>query len=161
MAAHSFMKKEVVIAILIGLLLGLIITVGFYRARQPKIASNSNLVNQATPLPEAGTGKLSLLSPEDGLVTTNTALTIAGSTEPNSFVVIFVDNKELITTADATGNFSVQVTLTVGSNSISVYAVDEDGQKAQLEHTVVVEATPQEAATDDTDSASTSAKKES
>ena len=115
------MKKEIVIAILIGLSLGLFITYGIYQARTgiSRRSSDPNLT--VTPAPgEEFAGELVLNSPID----------------------------ETITTTDDSGNFSVEVSLEDNGNVITVYVIDEDGRTLSAERVVVVseetfeEATP-------------------
>jgi hypothetical protein len=133
------MKKEVVVAVLIGLILGLIITYGYYRAQTASTFTQTPDLT-ATPEPTADTtqlGNLVLHSPQDETLTDNPDLQIAGTTDPNSFVVIFVNDDESITTADESGNFSLSAKLKQDANIISVYSIDEDGKTSSVERTVV------------------------
>ena len=143
------MKKEIVIAILIGLSLGLFITYGIYQARTgiSRRSSDPNLT--VTPAPgEEFAGELVLNSPIDETIQSENTVSVSGTTLPNSFVVIFVGNDETITTTDDSGNFSVEVSLEDNGNVITVYVIDEDGRTLSAERVVVVseetfeEATP-------------------
>lgn len=133
------MKKEVVIAILIGLSLGLFITYGIYQARTgiSRKSSETGLVVTPTPTEEFS-GELVLNSPTDESVQSETTTSVSGTTIPQSYVVVFVGNNETITTSDGSGNFSVDVDLEDGSNIITVYVIDEDGRKLSVERTVIV-----------------------
>lgn len=135
------MKKEVFLAIFIGLSFGLLITYGVYQARlslnnpEPKPSLEAEL----SPTPEGeNTGKLAIFSPDDESVQKDTSLSVTGSTLPNNYVVIFVNDDETITTADESGNFSVEVTLEDGSNIITAYTLDEDGNSTKEIRTVIV-----------------------
>lgn len=134
------MKKEVLIAVLVGLTMGLIITYGVYRVRVS--GSNPhpgpNLQTSPEPSSEAPSAILSISSPLEGAVLSATELTVSGTTLPQAFVVIFVNDIEHITTADATGNFSVSVTLTDGANIINVVVAGNDGKTYNEYRTVVV-----------------------
>jgi hypothetical protein len=135
------MRKEVILAILLGLVMGLIITYGIYRARTSfESASNNPFAPSPTPATslEQTSGHLVLITPEDESVTANPELTITGTTLPKSIVVIFVNDTYSITSADETGNFSEKVTLADGSNFISIHSLDENGQSTQVDRTVVV-----------------------
>lgn len=136
------MRKEILLAIVIGLLVGLVLTYGFYLAssamrRPPTNSPDSQTTQQQNPDPSAG-GALSVVSPVDESVQTSQRVTIAGTTIANSFVVIFVNEEEHITTADSSGNFSIEAELDLGSNVITIHAIDEDGNKTVVERTVVV-----------------------
>lgn len=137
------MKKEMLLAIFIGLGLGLLLTYGFYLARNtlsaptPSTTTQSAPEGSASPSPSANS-TLALVSPEDEVVLTDTKVTVAGTTIPNAQVVIFVNNEESLTTADASGNFSSQRDLQFGSNVITVYSVDTSGNTTTVERTVVV-----------------------
>lgn len=132
------MKKEMFVAVLIGLSLGLIITYGIYTARvslsRPR-TEDTLATPVATPSPELS--KVVLHSPEDESVVTEAGVTIAGATTPRTVVVIVLNQEETITTADDTGNFSITAELTPGNNSLRVYQYDENGNETILQRTVV------------------------
>jgi hypothetical protein len=132
------MKKETIIAILIGLSLGLFITYGIYQARTG-ISRRSNDPQLTTPAPtENFAGELVLNSPLDESVQAEDVVSVSGTTIPNSFVVVFVGNEETITNSDDSGNFSVEVALEEGANIITVFVIDEDGRTLSVEKTVIV-----------------------
>jgi hypothetical protein len=135
------MKKEVLIAILIGFSLGLTITYGVYRVRlamQDQPPSIEQIVN-ATPTPASEAQSIiAVHSPTNGTVQTEASTTVAGTTLPNAFVVLFVNNESYIQTSDATGNFSFEVPLVNGGNILIVHVVNEDGQSISVERTIVV-----------------------
>ena len=134
------MKKEVFFAIFLGLLLGVIITYGLYRARTTLLSKpNTNILNATpSPLPKTSPlGSLSITSPDDETIQSTSDLTVAGTTQANSFVVIIVNDEDHITTADASGAFSVEVTLDKGSNVILIKSMDEDGKLVEDERTVI------------------------
>lgn len=137
------MKKEALIAILIGVGLGLIITYGFYRFRvslsQPPTKTVAELLEQ-TPEDEDDQSQsiIALHSPEDGIVQSETSVLIAGTTLEDVFVVIFINDEETVTTSDESGNFSLNTKLQAGANIISVYVVDSSGETYSEERLVVV-----------------------
>lgn len=135
------MKKEIFLAVLIGLVFGLIITYGIYRATVAISSPPRNTLPSVTPSPmeeSLSDPNLTIISPEDETVITERSATITGHTLNNSYVVIFVNDEENITTPDKEGNFSIQANLESGSNFISVHALDEDGRVSKQEITVVV-----------------------
>jgi hypothetical protein len=134
------MKKEVVFAIFIGLSLGLVVTYGVYRARTSflngRLGSGSTQTN-ASPAPSAH-NSLTLLSPEDESVQSDKGTQITGTTDPDALVVIFINTQSQVTTADKSGNFSIQADLTPGANVITVRTIDEDGNTAEEQRTVIM-----------------------
>ncbi len=134
------MKKEVLIAIFVGLSMGLIITFGVYRVKssiteQPvadfvETAQKDEVV--ATPT------VLALHNPEDNSIQTEKELIITGTTIPNTFVVTFVNDEDYLSNSDESGNFSVKVELEDGENIIRVHIVNEDGGSVIEERLVVV-----------------------
>ena len=135
------MKKELSLAVLIGLILGLIITYGVYRARRAEqemaVQTTESIAGQAEGEPLASNQVITLSSPEDESVQNSPEISVAGTTKPNIFVIIFIGEDEFITTADNTGNFAIESKLTAGGNVISVQALDEEGQVNKIERVVI------------------------
>jgi len=137
------MKKEVLLAIIIGAVMGLFITFGIYQAQQADQESAAVDVAQLelTPTPNLEieqAGKLTIHHPEDGLITEASSVKVAGQTVANAYVVIFVNDEPIIVTADETGNFSKEVELDDLNNIITVHSVDSDGNTNKIERTVIV-----------------------
>ena len=134
------MKKELSLAVLIGLILGLIITYGVYRARRAEqetaVQTTESIAGQVEGEPLASNQVITLSSPADESVQAFPEIKIAGTTKPNIFVIIFIDEDEFITTADNTGNFAIEGKLTAGGNVISVQTLDEEGQVNKIERVV-------------------------
>ncbi|MDQ3008107.1 MAG: hypothetical protein M3Q81_00755 [bacterium] len=137
------MRKEIILAIIIGLSLGLLLTFGIYRAGSsltrrkttPDVAQNL-----VAPSPTAAANPLTIISPEDEIVQTARETTVAGATAANSYIVIFVNDEEYISSADSSGNFSVKVDLELGSNILITHALDEAGVETVEERTLIVSA---------------------
>lgn len=134
------MKKEVFIAVILGLGIGLFITYGFYRARTALVPTTKPTDLSGTPLPSGIQAESTLIinAPEDESLTTDKQVTIAGTTEPNSFVVVLVGESDTITTADETGNFTVKDTLKEGGNGITITSISEDGTQTQAKRSVIL-----------------------
>lgn len=134
------MKKEVLIAIFVGLSMGLIITFGVYRVKSSiteKPVANfvvDNQEEQATATPTI----LALHSPEDGIIQTETELTITGTTVANTFIIAFVNNEDYITSSDESGNFTIKVDLEDKENIIRVHVINENNTSIVEERLVVV-----------------------
>lgn len=130
------MKKEVFLAISIGFILGLVITFGVWTANKslkslpqstptPAIVSNSTSPSPGPSVSPAAS--LTITSPDPDSLVDKTPLTVKGTTTPNTAIAITANTGEQIVTADASGNFSVDVDLEGGYNIISVTAFDSTG----------------------------------
>ena len=134
------MKKEAFVAILVGLSMGLIITFGVYRVTntitEPPVTNlNENPSNsEATETPTI----LALHSPEDGSIQTQKELTVAGTTTPNSFIVLFVNDSDFISNTDESGNFSFKAELEDGVNILRIHVLNNSGDAIVEERLVVV-----------------------
>lgn len=137
------MRKEITLAILIGLVMGLFITFGVYQARKSEERTAATdvqkLEENVEPSPEVDQdGKLAVHHPQDETVQAETNTKVAGQAPANAQIVIFVNQTPYLTQADETGNFSKEVELDTLSNVITVHAVDEDGVTSQVQKTVIV-----------------------
>lgn len=149
------MKKEVFIAIFIGLGLGLIVTYGIYRAKT-SFNSGQQAASTTEPSPtpsDAVHNSLSLLSPEDESVQATNEVKVTGTTDPDALVIIFLNDLPKVIRADKSGNFSVQMTLQQGGNVITVRTLDEQGNSVEQQRTVIFTT----ASLEDTPTASSSA----
>jgi hypothetical protein len=137
------MKKEVLIAVVLGIIVGLVITFGMYTANtalQRKAQQIKDASPTPTPTSELQNGQNSSIivyGPEDNMLTDKDKVQLSGSTDPNAIVVIFVNDKETITTADGKGNFSAELSLVGGSNIITTIATDTNGKQNQDQRAVV------------------------
>lgn len=140
------MKKEVLIAVILGLVGGLIITVGMYRARQAGQTANPEATFQVLASPAANIptqtsapsqSGLTVSSPtQDALVFTPT-LNITGATQAEIPVVILHNEKEIIVFSDKQGNFSAQATLSSGANIFTIKAMLAGQNSVETTRTVV------------------------
>ena len=135
------MKKEVIIAILIGLVMGLFITYGYYHSKktiEPNQTSTIATADDLNSVVAPENGKLSILSPEDETVQEAKSVKVAGNTTPNAYVVIFVNDLPSITQADETGNFSKEVALNSLTNIITIHSIESTGETSVTQRSVVV-----------------------
>jgi hypothetical protein len=137
------MKKEVLFSIFIGICFGIAIAFGIYRANlEPEDINPQDIKDdqkqEPTKTEQVNPNNLSIISPEDGLVQAEKSIKVVGTTSPNNYIVIFVNDEETITSADETGNFSVDVELLDGSNIIEVHAINQDGITSNISHTVII-----------------------
>lgn len=135
------MKKEVILAILIGLGMGLFITYGVYRVRTSITTPPVTDLEEATdasPTTTATPALIAIHNPEHGQVQSESTTTVTGTTTENAYVVLFVNDEDFISTADETGNFSFEVDLEDGVNYITVHVIHNDGTTAEDERIVIV-----------------------
>lgn len=141
------MRKEIIISILIGLAFGLVITYGFYQAQvvsTEDVTKKEEIEVALSPSPSAGNGKLIILTPEDELVTEEKITTITGTTNPGSFVVVFVDDEPQTLLPNEEGKFTFDIELTVGPHIITIHALDENGESVTETRTIIVQSSQTE-----------------
>jgi len=133
------MRKEILFAIISGLVFGVLIAFGIWRintslnlkedAKQEEVSSDQdNLINEL---------KLILIKPDDLDVITNSPLEIAGATKPDIWIAISSEEEDYIFKSDEKGEFSQEVDLTGGINQILISAFDSDGTSVSNNITVV------------------------
>ncbi|HCC84849.1 MAG TPA: hypothetical protein DEP87_04160 [Candidatus Pacebacteria bacterium] len=136
------MRKEIIIAVLIGLTLGLIITYGFYTAQLNTRNSQGTKKNdlELTPDPTSevkSETKLKLTSPDNEIVVAVATLTVSGTTSPHSFVTVSLLDETQVAIADDQGNFTFELTLNPGGNQIVVQSLNEDNEVENLNRSVI------------------------
>jgi hypothetical protein len=138
------MIKELILAIILGCLLGFGITGGYIAIKKNKPTTQvttisptpSTFTNQnTTPAPSPtisdnkSTHQISLDSPENESVSATSQITLKGSTTPQSTLVITTSSNTYLASADNAGNFSVNVEIDSGPNNIQIDAFDpQDNQ---------------------------------
>ncbi len=133
------MRKEVFFAIFIGLIVGLLITLGIYNARKAFVEPNNTITTSPTPLPSPTPfSSLKVIKPEHGTILSQKNTIIEGKTEPSHIVVVFVNEKEYITQANETGIFQIETELEAGGNAIRVVSLAEDGSKQETKIDLIV-----------------------
>lgn len=140
------MRKEILLAVFVGITLGLMITFGIYQnSENAKTGQNNTtdqLINKNSVSTQSATvqdPQLVINSPEEDLFTNEEELIVSGSGIPSSFIVILVNDVENITNADESGNFSLKVKLNEGGNLIEIDSINEDGKQISKQRTVVYE----------------------
>jgi len=139
------MRKEVLIAILIGSIFGLAVTFGIRGSDQ--LLKDSQLLKNAfrsdsqkeepTPTPplttEPQTEKKSALiinSPNNNDLIDQNKITIKGTTSPNALVTfLYEKEKEIIIISNTDGNFSQEIELIGGANEIKIASFDTEGKE--------------------------------
>ena len=135
------MRKEVVIAIVLGFGLGLVITFGIWTANraiqeEPAPAPTeteeiSPTPAEETPTPVPTTLELEILEPENNSISTKNEIELNGTSIPGAVVVVFYEEGEKIIQADQDGQFMTTIPLIGGANQIKVKTFDEMGNEAE------------------------------
>lgn len=122
------MRKEIFIAIFLGLSLGSIVTYGIYTANkaiQDKAIDKPQTTTIPTPTPiPPQLLQVSIETPENYKVFTSPDIKIAGIAQQDTIISIITENNEIFTQTDKEGNFSQEVELIKGANTILVNASD-------------------------------------
>jgi uncharacterized protein YjiK len=133
------MKREVVLAIIIGFSLGLIITFGVWRANKalketapkqqlPLSQEKQPELPPSTPTPQTILD-LEITSPEDNFLSNKEKIDVSGKTFPKATVVILYEEGEKIIESDEEGKFTSEITLVGGANEITISAYDKEGNE--------------------------------
>lgn len=141
------MKKEVILAIVIGVGLGLVITFGIWIANRslknldtskPQATDESVITNTPTPAPSPSSASesLTITSPDNEALLSDPNVKITGSTIAGNTVIILHENGQDSVVADSSGNFSDSIKVSGGYNTITVISVSPTG--SQTSKTLVV-----------------------
>lgn len=130
------MRKEVIIAIIIGFLIGLVITYGVHTANKavkettvPSPATTNKTANEKTIQETNHT--ISISSPDNYLATSSASINIEGQTTPESVIIIFSEKGEYFTQTTADGNFTSKINLAPGLNQLTINSISKDYQETQ------------------------------
>lgn len=130
-------KKEVSLAIIIGLLIALLVTVGILRAQSAlkNIHFPDGSFKAASPTPSSlarpQSGLFLDISTPDNSVTQTPTLTLAGTTVANTYIAILGESGEYLIVPNELGSFSQDVKLVKGANSISITVYTSQGDKLE------------------------------
>lgn len=135
------MRKEIIIALIIGLCLGLVVAFGIRSARL-SLATRRNL--SPTPLAIVNrdnnpnsTHSIFISVPEPYTITDQEKLTIIGNTTVNALVSVVSNSDQIATNADQSGAFTAAVTLEAGLNNIEIKSYNDQGETATTSFIVI------------------------
>lgn len=126
------MRKEVLIAVIIGLVLGGIITFGIYTANQSNNRQEQEPQTNVTPSPSPIENLFQLSSPQDGDILSTPTATLSGSLKSDTYLVISTDQSDYFVKPNSDNSFSQSITLTQGANPIKLTAIDFDNNRQEL-----------------------------
>jgi hypothetical protein len=127
------MKKEVLIAVISGLVIGLIITLGIYTANRSleqqklkKQASSQNLAQSPSSL--LAKKSLIVTSHEPNDLVLESEVTLSGIAWPQAAVALMTETDNFLIEADEEGIFTFTFGLLRGFNEIILIASDDSGE---------------------------------
>lgn len=131
------MKKEVLLAIIIGFLMGLIIVFGVWQANKTfktiglkgEVSPSPESTITSTPAPTVPSSALIITFPEDNFLSNKEKIEIKGKAPISSSIVILYEEGEKIIEADEEGNFQTEITLVGGDNEITISAYTPEGEE--------------------------------
>lgn len=129
-------KKEAIVAVVIGLILAVLVTGGILRARNAlesiQFPSNQGKVATTSPKPDAKTNELFVeLTTIDNMVTKEPKLTLTGKTLPGTYIAILGEKSDYLIVPNDLGSFSQDITLVKGVNIIKITIYQENGHKIE------------------------------
>jgi len=157
------MKKEFLITIIIGIILGFSTTAIFWARQDGRLVLNLSLPFQNKTNNESETNKegqqdpdlieevalaepevqgessikLEISEPINESVSKLSKITLSGKTEGNAIVAIIMADEEQTIIADANGSFETEFELEGGENIISIFSFDDYGNSNTKEITVI------------------------
>ncbi|EKD52772.1 MAG: hypothetical protein ACD_61C00246G0005 [uncultured bacterium] len=134
------MRKEVILAIIFGVILGGVILYGINLANKTISGTPSEATtdSQITPTPTVPEKSLSIITPQNHSVTSDKVVTLMGRATPASNLAIITESDDLIIEASPEGTFSAQINLIGGENTISVTELKKD-YSTQVETITVIQ----------------------
>jgi len=132
------MRKELLVAIFAGSLLGIAVAFGVWKtntALKPKPETKPEEENQEQP---DGTFDIVIAKPNDHSVASLSPVSVSGVTKKGNFVVISTAETDYFTQTDESGGFEEEVKLISGINDLFFSSFDQEGKSAQKKLTVVL-----------------------
>jgi len=126
------MKKEVFLAIIIGIIFGLTVMLAFDTKKKDGLGratpSPSNSLPPTTP-PEKMKEDifLTVSEPDSEAVSSQEKIILKGKTNPLATIVIIWEKGENILVANEDGQFETEINLSPGPNEIEISAYNENG----------------------------------
>jgi len=140
------MFKEIILTVILGTLLGFGLTGGYFAIKRssPNSAGNitptisiiksgitpSTINSTPTPTLDSSNNQITINSPENESIVSNSKVTIKGSSNPQSTIIITTVNKSYIIHSDDAGNFNTEIEVDSGANQIQIDAIDTNDNQS-------------------------------
>jgi hypothetical protein len=131
------MRKEILVAVLAGILFGLIIAFGVWRVNSALSPKEGQLSSDSSSQNDEPSVDLALAKPANNQVVTTSTVTISGVTKANSLVGVSAEEFDYLTRANPQGEFSEEIKLVGGINQINISAFEATGQKVEQKLTLI------------------------
>lgn len=128
------MRKEILVVIFAGILFGIFVAFGVWRAnnaltKSPQSNSSVALTNKTIPSPTPnGSFPLTIAKPEENDVLIDEKVTISGITKPSTQIIISDENEDFQVNSNASGEFEQEIKLIGGVNQILIRVIPENGE---------------------------------
>ena len=132
------MRKEILVAIFIGICLGLIIILGVWIANKSLLLKKDSSGNQTektetinpspTPLAKESIS-LEIIAPKDNSISSSEFIELSGKTNPNAIIAVVYPDGETILEAEDDGSFTTKISLIGADNEIKITAYDLEGNE--------------------------------
>ncbi len=139
------MRKELIVAIVFGILIGCLAAYGIWRTNT-RLQAKDLPTEEAVLTQKASNGQIptppqqlqvELTSLEDNEVFDTNSLTVSGMTQPNIWVVIGTEKKDYITKSNQDGLFEEKIDLALGINTLLITVFDTQANARILTTNVV------------------------
>lgn len=116
------MRKEVLYAIIFGIILGAIILFGVKLANNSvsSLTSENESITTDAPTPSPARKSLEIISPQNHAVLTDKVITLLGRADPNTSLAITSESDDLLLESSPEGTFSAEINLIAGENTLTV-----------------------------------------
>lgn len=126
------MRREVLFAILLGIILGGAVAFGIWRANLAFGPQKDSIATVASPEPNTIVNtQLVVTQPENNTVVSEDNIIVKGATTPGSTVVIMSEKEEKIVTVPQSGTFEEEIKLAPGPNEITISSFDEQSNESR------------------------------
>lgn len=134
-------KKEITVAVVIGLILALIVTGGVLRAQSAlkkiKLPTKQSLTTSKSPKETKVTELFLDITTLDNSVVSEAVLNLTGKTLPSTYIAILGEKGEYLIVPNDLGVFSQEIALIKGANTIKITSYQKDGKKVESTLNVV------------------------
>jgi hypothetical protein len=141
-------KKEIIIAVLVGLVTGLAFSYLLYFLNKKPLISEKKLpavkvtstlpfATNETAKPKTGVNHLVIKSPLNGTLVSEAGLTISGEAPKNSTIILFSENEEKVLELNNKENFQIETELTSGENQLTITAILKNNQEENINLTII------------------------
>lgn len=124
------MRKEVIVAVVAGSLLGLTIAFGVWRANVALSPKNDSQAPSPTPSQNQING-LTIAKPDDFEVITESPTSITGITSFGYLVVVSAQEEDHFVTPSQDGAFDIEIELIAAANQVVIAAFDSKGNQVE------------------------------